>query len=39
MVMRFMTTMEATLMKWMLDARTYGLKIRYNTTADGLVAW
>lgn len=26
-------------MKWMLDARTYRLKIRYSTTADGLVEW
>jgi hypothetical protein len=34
-----MTTIEATPMKWMLDAQTYGLKIRYNTTADRLVAW
>jgi hypothetical protein len=39
MVMRFMTTIEATPIKWILDARTYRLKIRYNTTVDGLVAW
>jgi hypothetical protein len=34
-----MTTMEPTPMKWMLDSRTYGMKIRYSTTAEGLIAW
>jgi hypothetical protein len=26
-------------MQWMLDLRTYGLKIHYNTTAQGHVEW
>uniref|UniRef100_A0A093XKL9 DNA 3'-5' helicase n=1 Tax=Talaromyces marneffei PM1 TaxID=1077442 RepID=A0A093XKL9_TALMA len=39
MMLRFMTTMEPTPMKWMLDSRTYGMKIRYGTTADGLIEW
>jgi hypothetical protein len=39
MIQRFMTTTNATPMKWMFDTRTYGLKIRYMTTADGLVDW
>ena len=26
-------------MQWMLDLRTYGLKIHYNTTAKGHVEW
>jgi RecQ family ATP-dependent DNA helicase len=26
-------------MQWMLDLRTYGLKIHYNTTAEGHVQW
>src|SRR6186713_1535079 len=26
-------------MQWMLDLRTYGLKIHYNTTAEGNVQW
>jgi superfamily II DNA helicase RecQ len=39
MILRFMTTMEPTPMKWMMDARTYGMKIRYSTTAEGLIEW
>ena len=27
------------LMQWMLDLRTYGLKIHYNTTSRGHVKW
>ena len=26
-------------MQWMLDLRTYGLKIYYNTTAEGCIDW
>ena len=26
-------------MQWMLDLRTYGLKIHYNTTAPGNIHW
>ena len=26
-------------MQWMLDLRTYGLKIHYNTTAEGYIDW
>jgi hypothetical protein len=26
-------------MQWMLDLRTYGLKIHYNSTARGHVEW
>jgi hypothetical protein len=26
-------------MQWMLDLRTYGLKIQYNTTSRGHVEW
>ena len=26
-------------MQWMLDLRTYGLKIHYNTTAEGCIDW
>ena len=26
-------------MQWMLDLRTYGLKIHYNTTSRGHVEW
>jgi hypothetical protein len=26
-------------MQWMLDLRTYGLKIHFNTTAPGHVTW
>ncbi len=26
-------------MQWMLDLRTYGLKIHYNTTAEGSIDW
>jgi hypothetical protein len=27
------------LMQWMLDLRTYGLKIHYNTTSRGNIEW
>ena len=26
-------------MQWMLDLRTYGMKIHYNTTTDGHIDW
>ena len=26
-------------MQWILDLRTYGLKIHYNTTAEGSIDW
>lgn len=39
MIQRFMTTAHPTPMKWMFDTRTYGLKIRYTTTAEGVIQW
>lgn len=39
MVNRFMVRDEPTPMSWMYDARTYGMKIRYTTTAPGAIRW
>ncbi|TKA60225.1 hypothetical protein B0A55_13169, partial [Friedmanniomyces simplex] len=39
MVRRFMARGTASPMQWLLDLRTYGLKIHYNTTAIGHVDW
>lgn len=36
---RFMLIDRPTPMKWMFMARTYGLKIRYSTTAAGSIRW
>ena len=36
---RFMIRGSHGLMQWMLDLRTYGLKIHYNTTIEGHVDW
>ena len=30
---------QPTPMDWMYDCRTYGMKIRYNTTAEGVMEW
>ncbi|KAJ9653968.1 hypothetical protein H2201_009070 [Coniosporium apollinis] len=39
MVRRFMVRSEPTPMSWIYDVRTYGLKIRYTTTAQGSIWW
>ena len=39
MVRTFMARGSASPMQWLLDLRTYGLKIHYNTTAIGHVNW
>ncbi|MCJ1360886.1 MAG: hypothetical protein MMC33_010895, partial [Icmadophila ericetorum] len=39
MMDRFMVRGSHSPMQWMLDLRTYGLKIHYNTTAEGNVDW
>jgi hypothetical protein len=39
MMDRFMVRGSAGPMQWMLDLRTYGLKIHYNTTTSGHVQW
>lgn len=39
MMDRFMVRGSAGPMQWMLDLRTYGLKIHYNTTTPGHVQW
>jgi hypothetical protein len=36
---KFMVRGSYGLMQWMLDLRTYGLKIHYNTTSRGHVEW
>jgi hypothetical protein len=36
---QFMVRGTHSLMQWMLDLRTYGLKIHYNSTARGHVDW
>ena len=36
---RYMMTTKPTPMKWIFMARTYGMKIRYSTTAPGSVQW
>ena len=38
-VNRFMTTREPSPMNWMYILRTYGQRIRYTTTAGGMVQW
>lgn len=35
----FMVHGTATPMEWMSDLRRYGLKVHYNTPADGHVSW
>lgn len=43
MVRRFMVITddegEPSPMDWMLDTRTYGFHIRYNTSAEGMISW
>ena len=39
MVNQFMVRGSHSPMQWMLDLRTYGLKIHYNTTSQGHVEW
>lgn len=39
MMNRFMVRGSHSPMQWMLDLRTYGLKIHYNTTSRGHVEW
>jgi hypothetical protein len=36
---KFMVRGSYSPMQWMLDLRTYGLKIHYNTTSRGHVEW
>ena len=36
---RFMVRGSYRLIEWMLDLRTYGLKIHYNTTVGGSIDW
>lgn len=36
---RFMVRGSHSPMQWMLDLRTYGLKIHYNTTTEGCIDW
>ena len=36
---RFMVRGSHSPMQWMLDLRTYGLKIQFNTTTEGTVDW
>ena len=38
-VERYMMMMKPTPMKWIFMIRTYGMKIRYSTTAPGTVQW
>jgi hypothetical protein len=42
-VRKFMTLVsdkgQPTPMDWIYDCRTYGMKIRYNTTAEGVMEW
>jgi hypothetical protein len=39
MMDQFMVRGSHRLMQWMLDLRTYGLKIYYNTTSRGHIEW
>ncbi len=39
MMDKFMVRGTHSPMQWMLDLRTYGLKIHYNTTATGHIGW
>ena len=39
MMNRFMIRGNHSPMQWMLDLRTYGLKIHYNTTSAGYIDW
>jgi hypothetical protein len=39
MMDRFMVRGSHSPMQWMLDLRTYGLKVHYNTTSRGYVEW
>ena len=39
MMNRFMVRGSHELMQWMLDLRTYGLKIHYNITIEGHIDW
>lgn len=39
MMDRFMLKGTHGPMEWMLDLRTYGLTIHYNTTASGHISW
>ncbi len=39
MMDRFMVRGSHSPMQWMLDLRTYGLKIHYNTTTEGHIDW
>ncbi len=39
MMDKFMVRGSHSPMQWMLDLRTYGLKIHYNTTATGHIGW
>jgi hypothetical protein len=39
MMDRFMVRGSHSPMQWMLDLRTYGLKVHYNTTSRGHVEW
>jgi len=39
MMNRFMIRDSHSPMQWMLDLRTYGLKIHYNTTSEGHIDW
>ena len=39
MMDRFMIRGSHSPMQWMLDLRTYGLKIHYNTTSEGHIDW
>jgi hypothetical protein len=39
MIDRFIVRGSHSLMQWMLDLQTYGLKIHYNTTLRGHVEW
>jgi len=39
MMNQFMVRGSHGFMQWMLDLRTYGLKIHYNTTSEGHIDW
>ena len=39
MMDRFMVRRTNSPIDWLMDLRTYGLKIHYNTTAPGHVMW
>lgn len=39
MILRFMVRGTCTPMEWMMDLRSYGLKIVYNTTKPGHIEW